>query len=137
MNGLCPQCGAPIESGATKCSYCNASITTESKQDHQAQPVQQVQPQVAPQTTVVVNQVAPDPRASWPIKNKIVAGLLALFFGGIGIHEFYLGRSGKGVMMLLFCWTGIPAMVAFFQAIIILASNDENFQIKYKCRIKP
>ncbi len=26
-------------------------------------------------------------------KNKIVAALLAFFFGGLGIHKFYLGKS--------------------------------------------
>ena len=34
-------------------------------------------------------------------KNKIVAGLLGLFLGTLGIHNFYLGYAGKGIAQLL------------------------------------
>ena len=34
-------------------------------------------------------------------KSKIVAGLLGIFLGGLGIHNFYLGYTGKGVAQLL------------------------------------
>ena len=74
-------------------------------------------------------------RANWPIKNKIVAAILALILGGLGVHKFYLGQTGKGVLYLIFCWTYIPSILAFIEGIMILCSNDENFQIKYKCRI--
>lgn len=32
------------------------------------------------------------------MKNKTTAGLLALFLGGLGVHQFYLGNGGKGVL---------------------------------------
>ena len=131
MSVLCPQCGAPVSESATKCEYCGASIAP------QAAPAQ---PRAAAQSqqVVYVQQAAPavnPERANWPIKNKIVAAILALILGGLGIHKFYLGQNGKGVMYLLFCWTYIPAILAFVEGIIMLCSNDENFQIKYKCRI--
>lgn len=34
-------------------------------------------------------------------RNKIVAGLLGIFLGCFGIHRFYLGYNGVGVLMLL------------------------------------
>jgi TM2 domain-containing membrane protein YozV len=34
-------------------------------------------------------------------KEKLVAGLLALLIGSLGIHNFYLGNTGKGVAQLL------------------------------------
>ena len=34
-------------------------------------------------------------------KNKIVALLLCLFLGGIGIHRFYVGKTATGVLQLL------------------------------------
>ncbi|HYP46938.1 MAG TPA: TM2 domain-containing protein [Propionibacteriaceae bacterium] len=34
-------------------------------------------------------------------KSRLAAGLLAIFLGGFGIHNFYLGRTGIGVVQLL------------------------------------
>jgi len=64
-------------------------------------------------------------------KNKIVAGVLALFLGGIGIHKFYLGKSEQGVLYLVFCWTFIPGIIALIEGIIYLAMSDEEFERKY------
>ena len=128
MSNLCPQCGAPAPENATKCEYCGAAITNTSAATTQVAP----QPQVV---FVQQPQSANPERANWPIKNKLVAGLLAILLGGLGIHKFYLGQSGKGVLYLLFCWTYIPGIIGVIEGITILCANDENFQIKYKCRI--
>lgn len=61
-------------------------------------------------------------------KSRIVAALLALFLGGIGAHKFYLGKFGTGVLYLIFCWTFIPAIIAFIEAIIYLTQSDEAFE---------
>lgn len=34
-------------------------------------------------------------------KSKLAAGLLGIFLGGLGIHNFYLGFTGKAVAQLL------------------------------------
>ncbi len=39
-------------------------------------------------------------------KSKIVAGLLGIFLGGLGIHRFYLGYTGIGLVMLLLSVVG-------------------------------
>lgn len=64
-------------------------------------------------------------------KSKIVAGVLALLLGGIGIHKFYLGKTGAGILYLLFCWTFIPGIIAFIEGIIYLCQSDEDFERKY------
>lgn len=64
-------------------------------------------------------------------KNRIAAALLAFFLGGFGVHKFYLGKTGQGVLYLLFCWTFIPALIAFIEFIIYLCTSDENFARKY------
>jgi TM2 domain-containing membrane protein YozV len=65
------------------------------------------------------------------MKSRVAAILLALFLGGLGAHKFYLGQVGMGLLYLVFCWTGIPAIVAFVEAILYLVASDEDFQKKY------
>lgn len=64
-------------------------------------------------------------------KSKIAAALLAFFLGGFGVHKFYLGQVGLGILYLIFCWTFIPAIIAFIEFIILLTMNDETFNQKY------
>ena len=49
-------------------------------------------------------------------REEVVGVLLAVFLGNFGIHHFYLGRNGLGVLYLLFFWTGIPAILGFVEA---------------------
>jgi len=73
-------------------------------------------------------------------KNKIVAGILALILGGLGVHKFYLGKMKAGAIMLaifMFGWIllGIPSMMigilAFVEAIIYFMKPDDEFQRLY------
>ena len=64
-------------------------------------------------------------------KSKVAAGLLGIFLGSLGIHKFYLGRWGWGVIYLLFCWTYIPGIVGFIEGIVYLVSSDESFARKH------
>lgn len=54
-------------------------------------------------------------------KSKMVAGLLGIFLGGLGIHNFYLGYNGKGIaqIALSFCF-GLGAIWGFVEGILIL-----------------
>lgn len=70
-------------------------------------------------------------RSSADKKNKMIAFLLAMFFGAIGLHKFYLGKKGTGLLYLLFFWTCIPALIAFFEAIGFLIMSEEDFDAKY------
>lgn len=64
-------------------------------------------------------------------KNRIAAALLAIFLGSFGIHKFYLKQVGLGILYLVFCWTGIPAIVGFIEGIIWLCYSDATFAQKY------
>ncbi len=72
----------------------------------------------------------PPPVAASP-RNRVVAALLAFFIGAIGMHRFYLGRSVSGVLYLVFFWTFIPAILAFFETIRLLLMSDATFAQKY------
>lgn len=62
--------------------------------------------------------------------NKVVYCLLAFFLGGIGVHKFYAGKIGTGILYLLFCWTFIPGFIAFIEFIIgICKKSDANGNI--------
>ncbi|MBI3930047.1 MAG: TM2 domain-containing protein [Armatimonadetes bacterium] len=60
-----------------------------------------------------------------------MAALLALFFGGLGVHKFYLGKAGAGLIYLIFCWTFIPALVSFIEALVYLSMSDDSFLAQY------
>lgn len=51
--------------------------------------------------------------------------LLALFLGGIGAHDFYVGKTGTGLIKLAFCWTGIPSIIALFNIIGALMNKQK------------
>lgn len=65
------------------------------------------------------------------MKNKTTAAILAFFLGGIGIHRFYLGQTGLGIVYLIFCWTLIPALIAFIDFIVFLVMSESAFNLKY------
>lgn len=64
-------------------------------------------------------------------RTRVAAALFAIFLGGLGVHKFYLGKVGQGVLYLLFCWTFIPAIVSFIEGLIYLSMTEEAFQQKY------
>ncbi|MBR9976635.1 MAG: TM2 domain-containing protein [Bacteroidetes bacterium] len=82
-------------------------------------------------------------------KNKMAAGLLAILLGGIGIHKFYLGFTGPGLVYLLVNTVGflvtwillfIPNIVlgvmALIEGIIYLTKTDEEFTEMYEVQKK-
>jgi TM2 domain-containing membrane protein YozV len=70
-------------------------------------------------------------KGAYFLKNKIVAGVFGILLGAFGIHKFYLGQVGYGILYLLFCWTGIPSIVGLIEGILYLVMSDEEFDAKY------
>ena len=48
-------------------------------------------------------------------RDEVVGILLALFLGTFGLHHFYLRRTGLGILYCCFFWSGIPAILGFFE----------------------
>ena len=72
-----------------------------------------------------------------PTKEKIVAGLLAILIGTLGIHKFYLGYTKSGIIMLLVSLltfgVGAPVMavISLFEGILYLTKSDAEFYQTY------
>ena len=64
-------------------------------------------------------------------KNRVKAGVLGILLGGFGIHKFYLGKIGWGVLYLVFFWTFIPTIIGLIEGIKYLTMSDNEFAAKY------
>ncbi|MFS5643729.1 TM2 domain-containing protein [Streptococcus agalactiae] len=65
--------------------------------------------------------------------NKVIYVLLALFLGEFGLHKFYAGKTGTGILYLIFCWTFIPGFIGVVEGILaILKPADQDNNSIYK-----
>ena len=69
-------------------------------------------------------------------KDKTTAGILGILLGGFGVHQFYLGSVGTGVILiaatLVTC--GIGAILGLVEGILLLTMSDEDFNKRYNDR---
>lgn len=119
MSVNCVNCGAPNEDGRKKCAYCGSTLTSANpgpqgmgpQPQYQPPPFQQPpyqpqQPGQYGQPVFVQPVMMPGLPPPGPPKNLVAAALLAFFLGSLGIHNFYLGYTGKGVAQLLLTLLG-------------------------------
>jgi len=82
---------------------------------------------------------------------KILAGILGIFLGGLGVHKFILGYNKEGGILLgiwligavlscvgiglLLIW--IPGVIGLIEGIIYLTKSDEEFYNTYQVGKKP
>ena len=91
-----------------------------------------------PGTTPPQPLQTPAPLPSAPIendRNKYIAAVLAFLFGPLGIHRFYLGRTGSAIAMLVLTFTIVGLIVsvpwAFIDMIRYLVMSDREFAARY------
>ena len=102
---FCPKCGAPVEDSATFCPKCGTSLL--------AQPASPLD-----------SKVPSDGR--W-----LIALLLCFFLGCLGIHRFYVGKTGSGIAMLLTCGgCGIWALVDFIMILVNSFTDKDGRPLK-------
>jgi len=63
------------------------------------------------------------------MKNKNVAGILALLFGSFGIHRFYLGQTGLGILYIVFFFFSF--FISLIDAIVFFSQDQDTFDLKY------
>lgn len=84
---FCKQCGKPIDDGEELCEDCKKTANANTQGTAQ---------------TVNVNVNSGNANNVNPqAKSKMAAGLLGIFLGAFGVHNFYLGYTGKAVAQLL------------------------------------
>ena len=66
--------------------------------------------------------------------DRVTASVLAILLGGLGIHHFYMGETALGILDILFCWTGIPSLVAFIDGVVWLCESNEEFYYSWLAR---
>lgn len=61
------------------------------------------------------------------VVNKVTYALLAFFLGGLGVHKFYEGKTGLGILYLVFCWTFVPMIIALIEGIVALTKTADAY----------
>ena len=105
MNKYCPNCGSPLNENTNFCGKCGTNQTNQTNQNSNSNPINNEQ------------------------KSKIAAGLLGIFLGAFGVHNFYLGFNGKAVAQLLitvlscFILSPVSGIWGLIEGILILTDS--------------
>lgn len=131
---FCKQCGRPIDDGQELCEDCKAKMGNSqdmnqnynnpnfNNQNYSNQNFnnQNYNPNYNPNYNNGQNGAQ---------KSKIAAGLLGIFLGSFGVHNFYLGYTGKAVAQLLItlltCGFGafVSSIWGLIEGILILTGS--------------
>jgi TM2 domain-containing membrane protein YozV len=69
---------------------------------------------------------------------KILAGILAIVIGSLGVHKFILGYTQEGIIQIVitFVTCGIGGIIPLIEGIIYLTKSDEEFYQTYQVNKK-
>ena len=68
---------------------------------------------------------------------KVLAGVLGIILGGLGVHKFVLGYKVEGIIMLLISLltfgfgAALMGLIGLIEGIIYLTKSDEDFEATY------
>ncbi len=103
MAKYCSNCGEALKEGADICLKCGKIVNEARNINH-------------------------DPNA----KSKVVAGILGILLGSLGVHNFYLGYTGKALAQVLltvlscFILSPVTAIWGLIEGIMILTGNIDS-----------
>lgn len=85
-SGFCPVCGQAIAKEAVVCVHCGTALS--------------------------------EPKKEIPkeARSRVVAGILGIFLGALGVHNFYLKRKGRGIAQLLL---SLMFIVGYFSMVVM------------------
>ncbi len=102
---LCPSCGEKIGNRLTICPNCGADLKRPKPQPKEEEPKE---------------YYGGRPLIRVSDKDKLAALLLCIFLGHLGIHRFYVGKLGTGILWLL---TGGIFGIGWIVDIIMIATS--------------
>lgn len=138
----CPHCGTPIKKGDKKfCQHCGESIDKDCvvcpKCGKQVGEVNN-----GSEKSIIINNnnsasaSAVAFNGGFPMispKSRLIALLLCVFLGWLGIHRFYVGKIGSAIIMIILMFTGIGEIWLLIDFIsILLGSFKDNMGLLIK-----
>ncbi len=138
---LCPFCESELSATVKKCKYCGEWVSRDCQKcgtpirgEWAARGFCADCGNRKPKGTLAQPQSGLPPAHQYPIKHKSRSAsvILAMVFGGLGAHKFYLERPGLGLLYLLFFWTLIPSIAGFVESIIYMTHTEEEFQERFR-----
>lgn len=131
----CNSCGSLIKEGQSFCANCGAPVI------HPVQPAQSVYQQPIPQTPVVFPATSSEPMRPEPVKKDkysrfsrkrvVTSGLLGIFLGYFGVHNFIMKQPVRGVIHILLFFLPVLSIVLLFFDIISSGGISDNLGINY------
>ena len=123
MTRYCTKCGAINDDLAQFCTTCQSPLTPVVSTGYQ--PMQSV------------NSGAMVDWKAMGGDKKIVAGILAILLGSLGVHKFILGYTTEGIIMLAISVVScgilavVPSIIGIIEGIMYLTKSDEEFVRTY------
>lgn len=82
---------------------------------------------------ITINNVVKDKIVIYNNKSRIMAVILAILFGNLGVHNFYLGYIGKGIIQLLLTLVGwifiigpiVASCWSFIEGVLLLIDHNK------------
>lgn len=105
-------------------------------QEHQPEASKELYPSNDSQPSINTENppnIADNPISAGSHKTKLAVSLITFFGGGLGLHKFYTGSWGWGLVYLASCFIipGVSALVSLVEFIRVLTLAPEKFNEKY------
>jgi len=124
----CKECGMQISDSAKVCPHCGAAVI----KDVYCRKCGTKVPENIGICPNCGNKIEIDDNSLH--QDQIIAGVLAILLGGLGIQYFYLGKVSAGILSIVItiCTCGAWEIITLIQGIIILTMSNQSFIDKYR-----
>ena len=136
---FCVNCGAKIDDSCKFCPYCGTAVSKPSVENEKIDD-DDIAVEFSSNSDEEINNdnkinyaMPAEPSSNGEKKSRLAGGLLGIFLGSLGVHNFYLGYTVKAIIQLLLtilggcCTFGLGAFASWVwglvEGIMILAGS--------------